>query len=484
MSQREMRAVRERKIECQAAKSYRSETRALLRDRTAITCALAVSIVPLYGVFDYLLYPGQFFPLLAGRVLCSIGAAAIYLGLRRSTLGSEHPEWWTAAFAVLIATTMCGFQVYLVGFESPYHMSSVLAIMGMAVFFPLPLWEAAVIGLGLTVTYGSVAVLHGGIQNAALFAAHLASPLTATAIALVGVKAGERLRRAEFHARWALRKIAEEKTRLAQQMREEKAQLEALNQDMEDLLYVASHDLRAPLINVQGFARELQLGLAELSSHSSPIPEAKALREDMEESLRFILGAVARMDKLIDALLNISRVATGTKPTERVDLGPIVEKIVESFRYQLQTKGIEVRIGPLPQVVGDPVRLSQVFSNLIDNAIKYMGESPKRLIEVGAADDGTLYVRDSGPGIAKEYQEGIFRLFRRGNSSVPGEGIGLTVVRKIVEKHGGRIWVESELGAGTTFYFTLGSTDGAQVKREKNSEQREENRDDFAGRGR
>ncbi len=454
-----------------APESYRAETRALIRERTKLASLLTMIIVPLYGAFDYLLYAENLLSLLVGRALCLIGGAAIYVALDRSTLGIKHPEWLTAALAVLFGTTVFGLQVYLVGFDTPYHSGLVLAIAGMAVLLPISLWQAGAIAVGMTLLYGTAAVLHGGIQSTAHFAVHIAGLATATAVAMVGIGVGERLRRTEFETRSALRAMAEEKSRLVRQMRDKTAQLEALNQDMEDLLYVASHDLRAPLINVQGFARELQLGLAQLSSHVGLVPEAKAVREDMEESLRFILSAVARMDSLIDALLNISRIGTRTRPTQRVDLGPLVEKIVESFRYQLEAKGIEVRIGWLPQVVGDPVRLNQVFSNLIENAIKYMGESPRRLIEIGTADHGAaLYVRDTGPGIASEHRETIFRLFRRLDSSVPGEGIGLTAVRKIIEKHGGRIWVESEPGAGSTFYFTLGAGKGGEANEERNSE--------------
>jgi signal transduction histidine kinase len=273
------------------------------------------------------------------------------------------------------------------------------------------------------------------------------------------------MRRREFAARRALRAASAEKTRLIRDLEQKRGELERvnrdladLNQEMEDLLYVASHDLRAPLINVQGFANELNLGLAELRPYTDGAPEARAAYADLDESLRFIQSAVGRMDGLIRGLLSVSRIATRTNPAEEVRLTSVVEKIVESFRFQLDAHRITVSIGELPTVRGDAMRLTQVFSNLVDNAIKYMGDSACRTIEIGARNGNrfpTLFVKDSGPGIPAESRDTVFRLFRRLAVDVPGEGLGLTLVRKIVEKHGGRIWVESAAGHGSTFCFTL-----------------------------
>jgi signal transduction histidine kinase len=213
------------------------------------------------------------------------------------------------------------------------------------------------------------------------------------------------------------------------------------------------------LINVQGFAHEVRLGLADLRTHPNGAPQVGAIFSDTEESLGFIDTAVHRMDALIQGLLNVSRISTRTNPTDEVCLQKVVEKTVESFRYQLDQSHIHVTVGPLPTVRGDTLRLTQVFSNLIDNAIKYMGDSPTRAIEIGTRDGNgtpTVFVKDTGPGIPSQSQEAVFRLFRRlANGAVAGEGLGLTMVRKIVEKHGGRIWIESTPGQGSTFCFTL-----------------------------
>jgi len=212
---------------------------------------------------------------------------------------------------------------------------------------------------------------------------------------------------------------------------------------------------------VQGFAREVRMALSDLRVHTNGATEMNAIYADTDESLGFIDSAIQRMDGLIQGLLSVSRIATRTNPTDEVSLQQVVEKIVETFRYQLDQSRIQITVGALPTVRGDSLRLTQVFSNLIDNAIKYMGDSALRTIEIGIRRDTgmpTLFVKDSGPGIPAKSQEAVFRLFRRLANGVPGEGLGLTMVRKIIEKHGGRIWIESEPGRGTTFLFTLSTS--------------------------
>ena len=142
-----------------------------------------------------------------------------------------------------------------------------------------------------------------------------------------------------------------------------------------------------------------------------------------------------------------------------MELNTIVADILGALQYNISARGIDVTVEPLPTVLGDAVRLSQVFSNLIDNAIKYMKPRGEAAIHIGCQERGDAYrffVRDTGLGIRPEDHGKIFRLFTRlCSSTVPGEGLGLTAVKKIVEKHGGKIWVESDLGQGSTFWFIL-----------------------------
>jgi signal transduction histidine kinase len=437
---------------------FSAETRRLLRRRSIVACVLAMSIAPLYSASDYYLLPDHFFKLLGWRLACLLLTGLILLALR-SPAGKARPEWLALCLGVEVGFMVSGVPVLLAGYDTPYFVGLILVILTAALLMPLADRDSTLLSGALTLTYVGVALSHGGIDNVAIFVTNASLIVTSGIVALVGGRAGMELRRREFRTRSTLQEALQHESELAAELQRQAARLEAANQEMEDLLYVASHDLRAPLINVQGFTRELQLGLTELRREIPTLPEARAAFADIDESLQFILTAVSRMDNLIGSLLNVSRVATRTSPTERVALGTMVDKIIDSFRYQLDQKQITVAIGNLPEVIGDGLRLNQALSNLIDNAIKCMGDRSVRRIEIGAETQGDIcacYVRDSGPGIPKEKRERIFRLFHRlGNGLAPGEGIGLTIVRKIIEKHGGRVWVEAGEGAGSTFWFTL-----------------------------
>jgi signal transduction histidine kinase len=233
-----------------------------------------------------------------------------------------------------------------------------------------------------------------------------------------------------------------------------------------------SHDLRAPLINLEGFSRSLQdslrtleelmqpsLSSAEGGAHASVRDAWPGLKSEIGESLDFILRSVTRMDGLVRGLLELSRIDRRPQSFEPVDLSATVDEILGTQRYRLSARAIDVAVDPLPTVHGDPIRLGQVFANLIDNAVKYMKAEGEARIHVGCGNGGELhrfFVRDSGIGIHPNDHARVFRLFTRvANDGSAGEGLGLTAVKKIVEKHGGSVWVESALGEGSTFWFTL-----------------------------
>ena len=165
------------------------------------------------------------------------------------------------------------------------------------------------------------------------------------------------------------------------------------------------------------------------------------------------------MQSLIDDLLVYSRVGTEGNPFEVVDSADVVREAMKALSVAIEESGGRVEIGPLPRVRGDRSQLVQLFQNLLSNAIKFHGDSPPR-IHVGAERDGDTWVftvRDHGIGIDPEHAEDVFTIFHRLHSAeeYPGTGIGLAVCRKIIERHGGHIWVDSEPGKGATFYFTL-----------------------------
>ncbi len=234
-------------------------------------------------------------------------------------------------------------------------------------------------------------------------------------------------------------------------------QLRSANGALEELIYVASHDLRSPLINLGGFACELTDAVERLRGQLNGTSQDTL--DDVDEAAGIIRNSATRLDALVQGLLDVSRCGTRPIVFDRVDVQALVQTILDAQRFVISSAAVDVQVGALPVVTADPMGLSQVFANLIDNAIKYMGGSAVRRLEIGYREGALhrFFVRDSGPGIGAADQDKIFRLFQRGSRppAAPGEGIGLAVVRKIVERHGGSVEVESEAGNGATFWITL-----------------------------
>lgn len=183
------------------------------------------------------------------------------------------------------------------------------------------------------------------------------------------------------------------------------------------------------------------------------------LDADAHEFIAFAVDGARRMQALIDDLLTVSRVDTKGRPLRRLELGEALEAALRSLRICIDERQAEVRAGPLPAVLGDAAQLTQVFQNLVSNAVKFCRGGPPR-IEVSAERDGALWrvrVRDNGIGVPDEYRERIFGMFQRlhGRREYAGTGIGLAICQKIVERHGGAIWVEAAAGGGSVFIFTL-----------------------------
>lgn len=440
------------------AYAYQVERRRLFRQRMLVATSLALVLVPIFALSDYVIYRSEFATLFAARLLSFAVTAGILVALY-SRRGKRYVAWLGLVLAATVGLAIAGVPIYVTGVvDTPHYVSTALLLLSVAALLPWAASEVVILAAVLTVTFLGAAVLHGPLVKPVVLALEVSTLVVTGGLAVLIASLAEQARGREFTARRALRAVAREKTRLVGDLQQKSEALQRLNVEMEDLLYVSSHDLRAPLINVQGFAREVSMGLADLTPYVRPAPEAAALRADLEDSLRFITSASQRMDALVGGLLDVSRITTRTSPSEEVNLARVLEKVIDSFRYQLDQHRVHVTVGPLPTVRGDPVRLNQVFSNLVDNAIKYMGDSPCREIEIGMRNAQTprvLFVRDTGPGIPPDSQDAVFRLFRRLGNGVPGDGLGLTAVRKIVERHGGRIWIESTPGRGCTFCFTL-----------------------------
>jgi light-regulated signal transduction histidine kinase (bacteriophytochrome) len=232
-----------------------------------------------------------------------------------------------------------------------------------------------------------------------------------------------------------------------QQLKATAADLARSNAELEQFAYVASHDLQEPLRMVASYTQLLARRYRG------------RLDQDADEFIEFAVDGARRMQDLINDLLAYSRVGTRALQPESVDTGRLVDQVVADLAAAIDDSGGRVVHVQLPVVHGDPTQLRQLFQNLIANAIKFHGQRAPEVTITAVANGATwtFAVRDNGIGIDQQYLERIFVLFQRLHTrdDYPGTGIGLAICRKIVERHHGRIWLESTPGQGTTFFFTL-----------------------------
>lgn len=270
---------------------------------------------------------------------------------------------------------------------------------------------------------------------------------------------------AELERTVAERKRAEDDVRranaeLERRVQERTAELKRSNDQLREFAYAAAHDLQEPLRTVSSYAQLLAKRYKG------------RLDGDAEEFMGFIVQGVQRMHALLSDLLKFSQASSNQEPLQNVaDLEKILQEVVSSMIAAIQESGAEVTHDPLPSLVADGVQIGQVFQNLIGNAIKYRSDQPPR-VHISAVRESEVWhfkVSDNGLGIDPQYADLVFGIFKRlHGSQYPGTGIGLALCRKIVERHGGRIWVESEPGKGSCFQFTL------PIREPDRSEPREE----------
>jgi len=228
------------------------------------------------------------------------------------------------------------------------------------------------------------------------------------------------------------------------------AELESKNAELERFTYTVSHDLKSPLFTIRGF-----LGYLEQDALSGNIGRVKA-------DVKRITDATEKMQNLLNDLLELSRIGRLTNTSVVIPFEELAREAVELVHGRIVERDVNIQIGAnLPVVFGDRPRLLEVLQNLIDNAAKFMGQQKAPQIDIGQSGSDReqgmpiFYVRDNGVGIASEHFERVFGLFNKLDAQSDGTGIGLALVKRIIEVHGGRIWVESEIGQGATFYFTL-----------------------------
>lgn len=245
-----------------------------------------------------------------------------------------------------------------------------------------------------------------------------------------------------------LQKMEAEVFQSSQRVQAANKQLEAANKELESFSYSVSHDLRAPLRAMDGFSR------AVMEDYGGLLPE------DGRRHLEIIRGNAQKMGRLIDDLLTFSRLSRAPLKKQKVDTARIVRTTLDELQHERATRSVDLRIDSLPDCVADPALLKQVWVNLLSNALKYSRKRESAVIEIGCTrenEKNTYFVRDNGAGFDSRYAHKLFGVFQRLHRAedYEGTGVGLAIVQRVVHRHGGRVWADSELNKGATFYFTL-----------------------------
>jgi signal transduction histidine kinase/DNA-binding response OmpR family regulator len=239
------------------------------------------------------------------------------------------------------------------------------------------------------------------------------------------------------------------------------------NAELEQLVFVASHDLRSPLVNVQGFSKEMGIlvnELAEITSHAclsgKPLSRlTDILTKEFPEAQNYVLASVIKMDMLLKGLLKLSRLGRAAVDLQEINMDDMISSVIKTLEFQIQQCGARMELSAIPTCIGDPVQVNQVFTNLIDNAIKFLSPDRAGIIRIfGKSLNGMCEycVEDNGIGIAPEHQLKVFEIFHRLDpQKCEGEGLGLAIVKKIVSRLNGSVRLESEVGKGSRFIVAL-----------------------------
>jgi signal transduction histidine kinase len=292
----------------------------------------------------------------------------------------------------------------------------------------------------------------------------------AGAVLIIGLAASSVLvvRRTLSSLRLAQQELQHSNDSLEERIRERTADLEEANREVQRFAYIVSHDLRSPLVNIMGFTSELESLRADMVARAAALRAAGqpggeaddgAVGRDFDEAVGFIKSSTAKMDRLISAILRLSREGRRELARDPVDMNRLLQSILDGMMHQVHAAGATVTIGDIPPLMSDRLALEQVFSNLLDNAVKYLrSEEPGRIVVTAESTRTAVRIRieDNGRGIGPEDRERVFELFRRaGAQDRPGEGIGLAHVQTLVRRLGGSIALDSRPGRGTAFTITL-----------------------------
>jgi len=259
-----------------------------------------------------------------------------------------------------------------------------------------------------------------------------------------------------------------ERSRATEALERLNRELDLKNRELESIIYVASHDLWSPLVNIKGFSAELDQACRTVRSLVADARPADDLRERLAaildevvpRALEFIGAGVTKMDTLLAGLVRLSRLGQAALQPEKLDMNAMLADIAKAFKFQIQEKGATVQVGTIPPCFGDATQINQVFSNLLDNALKYLDPARSGVIRVHGQQKGerAVYcITDNGIGIAPDDQDRVFEVFHRVNPEGPvtGEGLGLATVQRVLDRQGGTVRLESEPGKGSRFFVSL-----------------------------
>lgn len=252
----------------------------------------------------------------------------------------------------------------------------------------------------------------------------------------------------------------------AQQLADLTNDLKNKNGELESIISITSHDLKSPVVNIMGFSSELDRSLKTLKeklteSHVSECRNQdimRVLESEIPEEVRFIQKSTRSIGQMLESLSKVVNIVLSEIRISRVNVRELIVTVVTTFDEQIRTKGVKVTVETMPECLGDPTLLREIFFNLIENAIIYLEPGRPGLVTIGGSirnQYAIYYVKDNGRGIAPAHQHNIFKLFHKLDVSEEGEGIGLTVSKRLAERQSGNMWVESEPGVGSTFYVAL-----------------------------
>jgi len=255
------------------------------------------------------------------------------------------------------------------------------------------------------------------------------------------------------------KKSEQEKDRLTKELKRK-------NKELKQILYATSHDLRTPLVNIKGFNKELEESIKSLNNilKGKDIPEEVQekleyiIRKDIPESMHFISSSASKMDQLLTGLLSLSRLGQKKLNIKKLNIEQILEEVTSNFEYEIKNKDVELEINELPDCAGDESQINQVFTNLISNALKYLAPERKGKITISGRKKGQwsqYSVEDNGVGIPEDQQNKIFNLFHQSDPNKDGIGLGLNIIKQIIDRHNGKINMQSKPGRGTKFTLII-----------------------------